>query len=333
MSVKKRFSIPAQLANGIRTTVKSAASHTGQLHYDMMTLDVIEPDPLNPRRLCITPADMRDPQLKERLTLQDERFRKEYEAIVELAESIKRIGVRNAIEVYKDGDKYRIISGERRFLASMIAGLNFIPARISAKPDEYQLRYMQWVENINREDLSLLDKYNNLVSIASAYKKQHQGDLTPQKLMEILNVSSSQTYRYYALLHAQADIIEFVKTGKLTNLKIVEELMAVKDPELRSQLIKQIDCSDDMTVTFGQFKQIQASKTPQLKKSSTSTTVKIPDKAVAKLLWQIILSHQSLQAYKQDITTIDWDSPKAINHAFKQVIHVLGKECPSIECE
>ncbi len=87
---------------------------------------------------------------------------KEFETLQSLAKSITKVGVRNAIEVYKHNSRYRLISGERRLLASLLAGKTHIPVRISQRPDEYRLRYLQWIENIQREDLTLWEKFVNL---------------------------------------------------------------------------------------------------------------------------------------------------------------------------
>src|SRR5690242_4064731 len=103
MSTKKRFSISADLASGLRNTVQSASTNPGQLHYDMMPLDIIERDPENPRKLLVTLNE-----LKYGLSQSDveyERKLRELEALQELAESIKRVGIRNAVEVYKEGQK------------------------------------------------------------------------------------------------------------------------------------------------------------------------------------------------------------------------------------
>ena len=51
MSIKKRFTIAPDLASGLRNSIQSASANLGQLHYDMMSLDIIERDPKNPRQL------------------------------------------------------------------------------------------------------------------------------------------------------------------------------------------------------------------------------------------------------------------------------------------
>src|SRR5579872_5570554 len=119
MSTKKRFTIAADLASGIRSSIQSASTNQGQMHFDMMTLDMLEPDVNNPRKLSISRNEIlhginnNDPNYNAKL--------KELEALEELAESIKRIGIRNPIEVYKNGANYKIITGERRYWAALLA--------------------------------------------------------------------------------------------------------------------------------------------------------------------------------------------------------------------
>ena len=84
------------------------------------------------------------------------------EALEELAQSISRLGVIQPITVKrienpeKDGAEYMIISGERRFRASQIAGLDTIPAYVREANDQTLLE-MALVENIQREDLGAIE--------------------------------------------------------------------------------------------------------------------------------------------------------------------------------
>ncbi|MDR1683747.1 MAG: ParB/RepB/Spo0J family partition protein, partial [Candidatus Symbiothrix sp.] len=85
--------------------------------------------------------------------------RKEFEeeALNELADSIKMHGLVQPITVREtDDDCYQIISGERRFRASLIAGLTTIPAYIKKTSDE-NMAEMALIENIQREDLNAIE--------------------------------------------------------------------------------------------------------------------------------------------------------------------------------
>lgn len=156
MSTKKRFSISADLASGIRNTIESVAQHEPDLRYDMMPLELIEPDPQNPRKLSVKLADVLQFAV-EPTGFKDFQL-KDLEGLQEVATSIKRVGIRNAIEVYKEGAKYRIISGERRYLGSYLAGLKAVPVRISPKPEKYI--YLNKLQLLNL--LNYLNKLNAL---------------------------------------------------------------------------------------------------------------------------------------------------------------------------
>lgn len=79
------------------------------------------------------------------------------EALEELADSIRTLGVIQPITVKREGtDKYVIISGERRWRASKMAGLETIPAYVR-EVDDQTLHEMALVENIQRQDLNAIE--------------------------------------------------------------------------------------------------------------------------------------------------------------------------------
>ena len=328
MSTKKRFSIAPDLASGIRSTIQSASSNQGQLHYDMMAIDAIEPDPQNPRKLSISRDEIlhglnaTDPEYETKLN--------ELNALNDLSESIKRIGIRSAIEVYKDGQIYRIITGERRYWSAIIAGQKSVPVRISQKPDELNLRYTQWVENINRQDLSLWEKLNNLLMIADAYKKTNKGEFTEQVLQSMLGISSIQAYRYFSLLKADDKIVQLIQTGKLNNLKLVQELVSMKDKGARNQIVSWIQSSKDEVTSLANYKEAAGKKAPSLKsaggQSQPISLGKVKSSHTAKQLITIVLSDKRLAKYSNGFNNIDWNSSKDITKAFKQLFKAIESE-------
>lgn len=78
------------------------------------------------------------------------------EALKELSDSIKQLGIIQPITVKKQDEKYIIISGERRWRASQLAGLTTLPAYIREVDDE-NLHAMALVENIQRQDLNAME--------------------------------------------------------------------------------------------------------------------------------------------------------------------------------
>ncbi|MCE3237386.1 MAG: parB 4 [Gammaproteobacteria bacterium] len=322
MSAKKSFSISKGLASGLRSSVESASTNHGQqLHYDMMLIDVIEPDPNNPRKLLISRQEITqglnkaDPDYDHKA--------KELNDLSDLAESIKKVGIRNAIEVYKGDNKYRIISGERRYLAAILAGQSYVPARINQKFDEFKLRYIQWVENINRQDLSLWERYNNLVSMADAYYKTNSAPLNSQLLKKLLGVSDTQSYRYLCLLKADKEIIDLVKSGKLTNLKLIQELACIKNKINYQKTVQEIKNIPGVITSLKKFKSLLEKTAPA---RSVISLGKIKNINTAKHLLKIVLSDLTLNKYQHHFNGINWDSTKAINKAFKELLNILEKE-------
>src|SRR4029079_10613099 len=107
------------------------------------------------------------------------------EALQEVATSIKEQGIIQPITVRKLGyDKYQIISGERRFRASKMAGLENIPAYVRVANDQSMLE-MALVENLQRNDL-------NAVEIGISFKRLiDECNLTQEELSDRIGMNRS----------------------------------------------------------------------------------------------------------------------------------------------
>lgn len=122
------------------------------------------------------------------------------EALEELADSIKQLGIIQPVTVRKLGyDKFQLISGERRFRASQLAGLEEIPAFIRIANDQAMLE-MALVENVQRENLDAIEiaiSLNRLIS---------ECDLTQEKLSERIGKKRSTVTNFLRLLKLPAEI-------------------------------------------------------------------------------------------------------------------------------
>ena len=99
------------------------------------------------------------------------------DALLELAESIKTFGLIQPISVRKVGERYQIISGERRFRASKMVGMDVIPAYVRTADDQGMLE-MAIVENIQRKDLDPIEvamSYQRLIDDCSLTQEQMAG--------------------------------------------------------------------------------------------------------------------------------------------------------------
>jgi ParB family chromosome partitioning protein len=113
---------------------------------------------------------------------------------LELSESIKLHGIIQPVTVRKLGyDKYQLISGERRFRASGLAGLTHIPAYVRIANDQAMLE-MAIVENIQRENLDAIE-------VALSYKRLiDECKLTQEELSEKVSKQRSTITNYLRLL-------------------------------------------------------------------------------------------------------------------------------------
>lgn len=166
------------------------------------------------------------------------------EALQELATSIKELGVIQPITVRKlDFNKYQLVSGERRFRASKLIGLDTVPAYIRIANDQESLE-MALVENIQRQDLDPIE-------IALSYQRLiDEIQLTQEKLSNRVGKKRSTIANYIRLLKLDPIIQTGIRDGfvsmghgrALVNIetkedqisiyeKIVGENLSVRDTE------------------------------------------------------------------------------------------------------
>src|SRR5476649_2206876 len=172
MSKKKRFGISEAMTRGLSETINVVENNLGVFRNVVLPLSRVELDPENPRKLTIDLSDVRHGIRKDDpdATKKNEQL----ERLKELAHTIKSSGVINPIVVYKNGELYRVVAGERRCLASILVGKQEIEARVfTEKPRAYELKLIQWIENTAREDLTLDERLNNIQDIITEYQHQH----------------------------------------------------------------------------------------------------------------------------------------------------------------
>ncbi|TBW28614.1 ParB/RepB/Spo0J family partition protein [Gramella sp. KN1008] len=132
------------------------------------------------------------------------------ESLKELASSIRELGVIQPITVRKlDFNKYQLVSGERRFRASKLVGLETIPAYIRIANDQESLE-MALVENIQRQDLDPIE-------IALSYQRLiDEINLTQEQLSERIGKNRSTIANYLRLLKLDPIIQTGMRDGFLS---------------------------------------------------------------------------------------------------------------------
>lgn len=157
----------------------------------------------------------------------------EAQALLDLANSIKEQGIIQPVTVRKMGyDKYQLISGERRFRASQIAGLTSIPAYIRIANDQAMLE-MALVENIQRENL-------NAIEVALSYKRLiEECSLTQEDLSKKVGKERSTIANFLRLLKLPAEIQAAIRDGKIT-MGHARALLALDSEAKQVSVYKQI---------------------------------------------------------------------------------------------
>lgn len=131
-------------------------------------------------------------------------------ALEELAESIRVQGIIQPITVRKLSDnEYQLISGERRFQASKMAGLDGIPAYVRTADDQQMLE-MALIENIQRENL-------NAIEVALSYQRLlSECDLKQEELGDRVGKNRTTVNNYLRLLKLPPDVQAGLRDKKIS---------------------------------------------------------------------------------------------------------------------
>ena len=161
--------------------------------------------------------------------------RREFEEqpLQELAQSIRELGIIQPITVHRvRADKYQIISGERRFRAAQLAGLEEVPAYIR-EVDDQTLLEMALVENIQREDL-------HAIEIAISFKRLiDECELTHEDLGTRLGKNRSTITNYVRLLQLPADM-QLAVRHKEISMGNARALIAIDDANWQKEVFERI---------------------------------------------------------------------------------------------
>ena len=162
------------------------------------------------------------------------------DSLEELAESIRTFGLIQPISVRKRPDgRYQIISGERRFRACKLAGMDVIPAYIRATDDQGMLE-MAIVENIQRQDLDPIE-------IAMSYQRlMDECDLTQEKMAQRVGKKRASVANYLRLLKLPAKVQHDLKAGLLSTGH-AKVLLGVEDAGVQ-ELLCDLTIKDGLSV-------------------------------------------------------------------------------------
>ena len=155
------------------------------------------------------------------------------EALNELSESIKQLGIIQPITVRKiNENQFQLISGERRLRAAKLAGLDTIPAYVREANDQEMLE-MALVENTHRQDLDPIE-------IAISYQRLiDECNLTQEQLSERVGKNRSTVANFLRLLKLNPEIQAGLRQGKIT-VGHARALINIDDEETQKMIYHQI---------------------------------------------------------------------------------------------
>lgn len=155
------------------------------------------------------------------------------QALEELSESIRTLGVIQPVTVKKEKNgKYMIISGERRWRASQLAGLETIPAYIRDVDDQTVLE-MSIVENIQRQDL-------NAIEVALSFRRLiEECHLTQELLSERIGKKRATVANYMRLLKLPLEV-QLALREELVTMGHARALIGLESEEAQLSILKKI---------------------------------------------------------------------------------------------
>jgi ParB family transcriptional regulator, chromosome partitioning protein len=207
-----------------------------------------------------------------------------------LASSIREHGIVQPIIVRKKKDRYMIIAGERRYRASIMAGLQQMPC-VVVDYDDATVAKIALVENVQREDLNIIEEAHGYDKLMSAY------GLTQEQVSVSVGKSRSHVANTIRLLKLEDTVITLVSEGKITGgharallripsphrqlelaLHIIEHDMSVR--EIESLVAREID--RDQAAEKEKRKAGDKAKSPETKQFQTKLEDALTTKVIIK---------------------------------------------------
>jgi ParB family chromosome partitioning protein len=149
-----------------------------------------------------------------------------------LADSIRTHGIVQPLLVRRQGDRYELIAGERRWRAARLAGLAKVPVVVKDVPDK-DLLEIALIENIQREDLNPIEE-------AQAYKRLIDNvGLTQEALAARVGRDRSYITNYLRLLRLPDDLQKLVIEGRLSTGH-ARTILGLSHVDLQRRIARQV---------------------------------------------------------------------------------------------
>lgn len=176
-------------------------------------------------RVRLIPLDKIDPNPRQP--------RSELGNIEELMESIKTKGVLEPILVRAKGERFEIIAGERRYIASKNLGLKEIPC-IEMDVEEQEAMEISLIENLQRKDLDIFEEADGLKALMTMYGYSHQ------QIAEKIGKARSTITEIISVSRIPLPLRERLKKAGINSRSTIIEIAKIENEEAMEKVVNQI---------------------------------------------------------------------------------------------
>ena len=326
MSGKQKRFLGTALSAEIAKTIRDGQEQGGEINVELIPLSRIDVDEENPRRTGFTPTSIAEP---EAVIGENPNLRQIWDGLQNLAASIMSVGVQQPVKVYRHGDRFRIAFGERRFLAALIAGKTTIPAWILQEKPRY-LRNIQYIENMQREDLTAWERIMNIQAIIGECASTGAREMTVALLTEISGMAKSRASHYLSIVNGPDDVKELIRTGVINNIEKGGYFSRIKDEVTRNKAIKLFKEGKDIKAIDEALQGKQARKpdpaVSRTKLGRPRTRVNLGQTANTQLLRKIMTGIAVSGLDLPNSESPEWEDIEAVAEHWKNFLGALEKE-------
>tara|TARA_R110000868_G_scaffold395419_1_gene667074 strand:- start:1293 stop:2321 length:1029 start_codon:yes stop_codon:yes gene_type:complete len=230
----------------------------------------------------------------------------DFYSIVEFAFSLKSADrLLHPIVTWKDESTFHLMVGERRLLTHLLLQETHIYSRIFLeRPSQFDLDLLQWKENMDREEMTLHDRVCRVKKLIDALGGRNT--VTVVKFAAIIGKSRSVAHRYMYVLEAKSPLLlNYIKEGRITDLKKAAELAKLSDSELKARLGIGRDKSDTNRLN--------------------SSSIKLTSKADTKAIETLIRAAAKALKFEKHLKEADFSSPKKTAEVLNNIIDVISE--------
>lgn len=347
---KKDMVVPAEAIAAKSSVIQSeqiayrAEREQGALNIDFYPLDAIDPDPTNPRTrgidarqlLTLVPKfivlspkyagysqdaiDAFDKTMEEavaKIFPVNEEYRERWESVFNdlkpLRDNIRLLGVKQPIEIQKKGNRFTIVYGHRRYLASILAGERLIPARVIDENFK-NVKHVQASENIHQRPLTLAQRLEAIEASLRDYNLPT--DTKPAIAASLLGFDRSNMWRYLKILDKGSPALRSaIEKGLVSDFQLASDYVGLTDAELQAAIYANAPVDK-------KAKKVKPTKNAKEGRGAPRKFIVTPKITHTRVIEMIVAKFKF--AVPKDI---DWENKSDVNVLWESFLKDIERQC------